>query len=114
MQVSNHIFYYNTCASIINKQLNYKYGVKNTYKIVVFCKMRNQRCNKILVKRIAERLKELRHERGLAQENVRFDMELNIGRIEIGQHSITITTLADLCDYYGVTLEEFFKGIKTK
>lgn len=76
--------------------------------------MKNQRYNEVHVKRIAERLKELRHERGLTQENVRFDMELNIGRIEIGQHSITISTLADLCDYYGITLEQFFKGIKTK
>ena len=39
--------------------------------------------------------------------------ELNIGRIEAGHHSITITTLADLCDYYGLTLEEFFRGIAT-
>ncbi len=76
--------------------------------------MRQQRRNEILVKRIAKRLQELRQERNLTQENVRFDMDLNIGRIETGQHSITITTLADLCDYYGVTLGEFFKSITTK
>ena len=67
-----------------------------------------------MVKRIAERLKELRKERNLTQENVRFDLELNIGRIEAAQHSITFTTLGDLCDYYGITLEEFFRGIETK
>lgn len=75
--------------------------------------MRQQRRNEILVHMIAKRLQELRRERNLTQENVRFDTDLNIGRIETGQHSITITTLADLCDYYGVTLEEFFKSIKT-
>ena len=56
----------------------------------------------------------LRKERNLTQENVRFDLELNIGRIEAAQHSITFSTLGDLCDYYGVTLEEFFRGIHTK
>ncbi|SUE33864.1 helix-turn-helix domain-containing protein [Rikenella microfusus] len=76
--------------------------------------MKEQRRNEILVKRIAERLKELRKERNLTQENVRFDLELNIGRIEAAQHSITFSTLGDLCDYYGVTLEEFFRGIHTK
>lgn len=81
--------------------------------IVVICSMKVQRRNDILVTRIAERLKELRKERNLTQENVRFDMELNIGRIEAGLHSITLTTLGDLCDYYGVTLEEFFRGIET-
>jgi len=84
------------------------------YKFVVFCAMKAQRFNKILHKRIVERLKEVRKQKGFTQENVRFDMDINISRIEVGQHSITITTLADLCDYYGITLEEFFKGIKTK
>lgn len=92
----------------------YKCGVKINYTIVVICIMKEQRRNEILVKRIAERLKELRKERNLTQENVRFDLELNIGRIEAAQHSITFSTLGDLCDYYGVTLEEFFRGIHTK
>ncbi len=76
--------------------------------------MRNQRRNDILLSQVINRLKQLRKAKGLTQENVLFDTELNIGRIEIGRHSITLTTLADLCDYYGVTLEEFFRGITTK
>ncbi len=83
------------------------------YKFVVFCSMKAQRRNDILHERIVERLKEIRKQKGFTQENVRFDLDINISRIEVGQHSITITTLADLCDYYGVTLEEFFKGIET-
>lgn len=75
--------------------------------------MKAQRRNDILHERIVERLKEIRKQKGFTQENVRFDLDINISRIEVGQHSITITTLADLCDYYGVTLEEFFKGIET-
>lgn len=75
--------------------------------------MKKQRYNEILHQRIVDRLKEIRKEKGLTQENVRFDIDINIGRVEIRQHSVTIYTLADLCDYYGVTLEEFFKGIET-
>lgn len=94
---------------------NSKCRVKFCSKFVVFYNMKTQRFNEILHQRIVERLKELRKQRGLKQEHVRFDMgEINIGRIEAGDHSITITTLADLCDYYGITLEEFFRGIETK
>lgn len=75
--------------------------------------MNKPRRNEELHKSIVARLKEIRKERGLTQDNVRNDLgELNIGRIEAGQHSITTTTLAMLCDYYGISLEEFFKGIK--
>lgn len=76
--------------------------------------MKTQRRNEILHDRIVERLKYIRKQKGLKQEDVRFDLDINISRIEVGQHSITITTLADLCDYYGVTLKEFFDGIETK
>ena len=76
--------------------------------------MKSPRRNDTLIARIVDRLKSIRHARGLTQENVRFDTDLNIGRIEAGQHSITFTALGDFCDYYGISLEEFFKGISTK
>ena len=56
--------------------------------------MKRQRRNEILVKQVVDRL--------------------NIGRIESGKHSISLTTLADLCDYYNVPLEDFFKKIVTR
>lgn len=70
--------------------------------------MKRQRRNDFLVEQVLIRLKDIRKARGLTQENVRFDTDLNIGRIESGRHSISLTTLADLCDHYEVTLEEFF------
>ena len=76
----------------------------------LLCNMKRQRRNDILVEQVIERLKSIRRTRGLTQENVRFDTDLNIGRIESGRHSISLTTLADLCDYYGISLEEFFSG----
>lgn len=64
-----------------------------------------------LAKRLAERLKQVRRQKGFTQENVRFDLNMNIGRIEIGENCVSLPTLKRLCDYYGITLEEFFKGL---
>lgn len=75
--------------------------------------MKRQRRNDFLVEQVLIRLKDIRKARGLTQENVRFDTDLNIGRIESGRHSISLTTLADLCDHYEVTLEEFFGNVVT-
>ena len=80
----------------------------------LLCNMKRQRRNDILVEQVVERLKSIRRAQGLTQENVRFDTDLNIGRIESGRHSISLTTLADLCDYYGISLETFFKEIVTR
>ncbi len=91
----------------------YKCVVKIEGIIAVICNMKRQRRNELLVEQVVERLKTVRRERGLTQENVRFDTDLNIGRIESGRHSISLTTLADLCDYYDIPLEEFFKKIVT-
>ncbi len=76
--------------------------------------MKQQRRNDYLVKQVIERLRTIRHQRGLTQENVRFDTDLNIGRIESGRHSISLTTLADLLDYYQVSFGEFFQDIEIK
>lgn len=64
-----------------------------------------------LVTQIIARLKEIRKQRGILQESVLFDLGINIGRVEGGRHCPTVLTLARLCGYYGVTLEELFKGI---
>lgn len=63
---------------------------------------------------VAARLRELREQKGVSQESVYIDTDLNIGRIEAAMNNLTIDTLAILCDYYGVTFEEFFREIETK
>mgnify|MGYP000807445819 CR=1 FL=1 len=76
--------------------------------------MKKQRRNDFFIGQVVAGLRAARLERKLTQENVRFDTDLNIGRIESGRHSISLTTLADLCDYYNVPLEDFFKKIVTR
>ena len=55
-------------------------------------------------RRIAERL----------QEDVCFELGVNIARIESGRHSLSISTLARLCRLYGITLAELLQGVETQ
>ena len=76
--------------------------------------MKKQWRNDALITKIARRLKDLRVEKNLSQEIVYFNIGIHIGKIETEKYNITVSTLSKLGDYYGVTLEEFFRGIKTE
>lgn len=64
-----------------------------------------------LARILADRLKEVRKQAGKKQEDVRYDLNMNIGRIEVGENCISLPTLKRLCEYYNITLEEFFTGV---
>lgn len=68
--------------------------------------------NDTLLHSIATRLKQLRTEQGLTQEVVTDRTEVNVGLYEVGTTNITIVLLTVLCNFYGITLEEFFRGIE--
>ncbi|MDR0659669.1 MAG: helix-turn-helix domain-containing protein [Prevotellaceae bacterium] len=76
--------------------------------------MGTRRRNDVLLKAIGNRLRELRLAKGLSQDVVYIDTDIHIARVEMGKYNITISTLSDLCDYYGITLDQFFKSIKKK
>ena len=75
------------------------------------CFMKKQWRNDVLIEEIARKLKDLRIGRGVSQETVYFNTGIHIGKIETEKYNITVSTLSKLCDYYQITLEEFFKGI---
>lgn len=79
----------------------------------VICTMKRQRRNDFFVGQVADRLAKARRRRDLTQEVVRFDTGLNVGRIEAGCSDITLSTLADLCDYYDISPGELFQDIVT-
>lgn len=98
--------------------LSYKYsqnfGTDTTVgekypKIAVLCCMKRERHNDKVVGEVIARLKLLRRNHGLSQMDVYIDTDINIARIESGRGNMSISTLADLCDYYEITLEEFFR-----
>ncbi len=65
-----------------------------------------------ILRQIALRFRELRKERKLTLDAVIFDTGINIKRIEYeGNRNLSIDTITRLCEYYEVTLEEFFKGL---
>lgn len=73
--------------------------------------MINLERNNDALQKIAAKLRLLRRKAGLLQKSVSAETGLNMGHIEGAQKNITLTTLQRLCDYYGLTLKEFFKDI---
>jgi transcriptional regulator with XRE-family HTH domain len=73
--------------------------------------MGKQRKNTILVSKIANRIKQLREEKGISQDSFFIDTDIHIARIESGRSNMTVSTLSAICDYFGITLSDFFKDI---
>lgn len=60
-----------------------------------------------LLLKLAQKLKELRQQKNVTQEQVLFDIGIHIARIEQGKRDISYTTLCRLADYFNVSLAEF-------
>jgi len=66
----------------------------------------------ILVEKIVARLIELRNRKGVSQMTAYHDTSINVARIESGKSAnVSVSTLAKLCGYYGITLSSFMKSI---
>lgn len=66
----------------------------------------------ILLKKIALRLKALREEKGISQEDLYNETDIHIGRIETGKNNLSVSTLSALCEHFGLSLAEFFKKME--
>lgn len=60
---------------------------------------------------IANKLKILRDEKGVSQQDVLNDTGIHIARIETGKLNISVSTLSELCKYFGIELSYFFKDM---
>jgi transcriptional regulator with XRE-family HTH domain len=67
--------------------------------------------DEILLEKIALRLKMLREKKGVSQETVYHETDIHIARIEAVKVNISVSTLSRLCNYFGISLSEFFKKI---
>ena len=74
--------------------------------------MKKQRCNRELLLKIAKRIKQLREEKGISQDVFYIETDIHIARIETGRLNITVSTLQDICNYFEISLSEFFMEIK--
>jgi transcriptional regulator with XRE-family HTH domain len=69
--------------------------------------------NTKLLKKMAIVLKQLREERGLSQEEVYNDTNIHVGRIETANANPTVSTVAALCDYFKISLSEFYRKVES-
>ena len=64
-----------------------------------------------IIRKVAYRIKDLREQKRLTQEQLYNDTNIHIGRIESLKVNVSISTLSVICKYFKITLSEFFKGI---
>jgi Predicted transcriptional regulator with C-terminal CBS domains len=74
--------------------------------------MKKQRCNRELLLKIVQRIKQLREEKNISQDMFYIETDIHIARIETGKLNITVSTLQDICEYFGISLRDFFKEMK--
>ena len=72
---------------------------------------KHQRVNKELLSKIAIRIKKLRDEKNISQLRFYNETDIHIARIELGKLNITVSTLKEICDFFDITLSDFFKEI---
>lgn len=63
--------------------------------------------NKELLLTLANRLKALRKQKNVTQEEVFNDTGIHVARIEQGKRDISFTTLCKLAEYFEVNLNSF-------
>ena len=76
--------------------------------------MNTQRHNEFLMTKVAKKQKELRSVKKLKKEEDYRQTKIHIGRIESGNSNITMSSLSELCKFYQISFEDFFKEIRTK
>ena len=64
------------------------------------------------MKSVGEHAREIRESKGLSRNKVLFDTDVDCTKLEEGVGYSRIKDLKILCDYYGITLAEFFEGVE--
>ncbi len=67
--------------------------------------------NETLLRKIGKKVKTLREEANLTQEDVFNDTGIHIGRIETATNNITVSTLDAICAYFKIPMDQFLKGL---
>ena len=67
--------------------------------------------NDKLLKLIALRIKKLRSGKKISQKDFYNDTNIHIARIETAKINLSISTLNAICEYFEITLKEFFDDL---
>ncbi|MCF6297027.1 MAG: helix-turn-helix domain-containing protein [Flavobacteriaceae bacterium] len=68
--------------------------------------------DEILLKKIALCIKQIRKETAITLDDFYVDTGIHLARIEQGKTNISITTLASICNYFDMGLNEFFSLVE--
>lgn len=68
--------------------------------------------NSILISQIILCIKELRKNKKVTLEVFYFDTGIHLARIEQGKQDISISTISKICDYFEISISDFFKMIE--
>lgn len=61
-----------------------------------------------LLKKLALRVKELRGTKGVTQEEALHDTGIQFSRIEQAKRDVQLSTVQKLCNYFEISMNEFF------
>ncbi len=67
-----------------------------------------------LSQRIVTCIKEIRKIKNTTLEVFYFDTGIHLARIEQGKQNITIATLSKICEYFEISLSDFFLMVENK
>jgi transcriptional regulator with XRE-family HTH domain len=67
--------------------------------------------NARLTEKIVLKIKKLREQKGVTLQEFYNDTGIHLARIESEKRDLPISALHRICEYFGLTLQEFFKGI---
>lgn len=76
--------------------------------------MPKQLQNTELLQRIVFCIKEIRKTKNITLEAFYFDTGIHLARIEQGKQNITVATLSKICDYFEMSLSDFFLIVEKK
>lgn len=74
--------------------------------------MPKQYQNKVILKDVVTCIKKLRKSKSITLEIFYFDTGIHLARIEQGKTNITVSTLSKICDYFEISLSDFFISIE--
>ncbi len=71
--------------------------------------MQKQYIDERVIHKVITAIKSIRKAKKITLEVIYFDTGIHVARLEQGKTNITISTLAKLCDYFEITMSDFFK-----
>lgn len=64
-----------------------------------------------LLNKVILKIKELRKGKNVTLEHFYFDTGIHLARIEQGKTNLTVSTLSRICNYFEISLKDFFEDI---